>query len=140
MQNLQGQPRFGVYFWIALAAAVGGGLRHVLSVAWIVHWGDGWPWPTLLVNVVGSFLIVAFWTLSGPDGRFPVSVGRQAAFMAGFCGGFTTFSLFGVETWQLVVQGRIGDALGYVGLTLVGALLAAALGACRMMPARSCQR
>ena len=133
---MQGRPRFGVYLWVALAAAVGGGLRHALSVAWIASWGDGWPWPTLIVNVAGSFLIAAFWTLSEPGGRFPLTVERQAAFMGGFCGGFTTFSLFGVETWLLVLSGRIGQALVYVGLTIAGALLAAALGQALMRPGR----
>ena len=117
-----------LYGAIALAAALGGVLRYSVSIAW-VEWGSsGWPWPTLIVNVLGSFLIAVYWRLAGPDARFQASLERRTVVMTGFCGGLTTFSMFGVETLVLLEQTRWADAAGYVVLTGIGALGAAWLG------------
>ena len=122
--------RAGLYAAIALAAALGGGLRHGVSIAWLHSAGNGWagadwPWPTLVVNVLGSFLIAAYWRLAGPDGRFEASLQRRTAVMTGFFGGLTTFSMFGVETLQLLENGRWLGAVAYVVLTGIGGLGAA---------------
>lgn len=120
--------RLPVYFAVALAAAVGGSLRYGISAAWLQAAGDGWPWPTLIVNVTGSLLIAVYWRLAGPEGRLPASLERRAAAMTGFCGGLTTFSMFGAETLHLLEQARWAGAVAYVSLTGAGALGAAWLG------------
>lgn len=117
-----------LYAAVALAAALGGGLRYSVSVAWLQTAGNGWPWPTLIVNVLGSFLIAVYWRLAGPDAGSPAAIGRRTAVMAGFCGGLTTFSMFGVETLALLEQTRWAGAAGYIALTGIGALGAAWLG------------
>lgn len=117
-----------MYAAVALAAAIGGSLRYAISVAWLHSAGDGWPWPTLLVNLLGSFLIAAYWRIAGPKGRFPASIERRTAVMTGFCGGLTTFSMFGVETLHLLEQARWGGAMAYLLATGAGALGAAWLG------------
>jgi len=122
-----------LYASIALAAALGGALRHGVSVAWLQiadlgAAGSDWPWPTLIVNVLGSFLIAVYWRLAGPDGRFEASLQRRTAVMSGFCGGLTTFSMFGVETFELLESGRWAGAVAYVVLTGIGALAAAWFG------------
>mgnify|MGYP006429298331 CR=1 FL=1 len=131
--------RISIYAAVALAAALGGSLRYGVSMAWLQTAGDGWPWPTLIVNVLGSFLIAVYWRLAGPDARFPAGLERRTAVMTGFCGGLTTFSLFGVETIQLLEGGRVLSAAGYVAATTAGALGAAWLGlqALRHSTARS---
>jgi len=117
-----------VYVAVAGAAALGGVLRHGISIAWL-QWGhDGWPWPTLIVNVLGSFLIAVYWRLAGPGAALQASPARRTAVMTGFCGGLTTFSMFGVETLVLLEQGRWAGAAGYVVLTGIGAPGAAWLG------------
>lgn len=117
--------RTGLYTAIALAAALGGCLRHGVSVAWLHSAGAGWPWPTLIVNLLGSFLIAGYWRLNGPGGRFEASPQRRTAVMTGFFGGLTTFSMFGVETLHLLENGRWLGAVAYVALTGIGALGAA---------------
>ena len=62
--------RSSIHAAVALAAALGGSLRFGVSVAWLQTAGDGWPWPTLIVNVLGSFLIAVYWRLAGPGARF----------------------------------------------------------------------
>lgn len=124
------QLKPSLYAAVALAAALGGVLRYGVSIAWLQWGNDGWPWPTLIVNVAGSFLIAVYWRLAGPDRRFPVSLERGTIVMTGFCGGLTTFSMFGVETLVLLDQARWPGAAGYVAVTAVGALGAAWLGMC----------
>ncbi|MBL37812.1 MAG: hypothetical protein CMP07_05325 [Xanthomonadales bacterium] len=122
------QLKPSLYAAVALAAALGGGIRYSISVAWLHAFGDGWPWPTLIVNVLGSFLIAAYWRLAGPDARSPAEIGRRSVVMAGFCGGVTTFSMFGLETLHLLDQARWASASGYVVLTGIGAIGAAWFG------------
>ena len=116
------------YLAVAAGAALGGLLRTVLSLAWLGAGASSWPWPTLLVNLLGSALIGAFWARVGPGGTTPVSLERRLLVMTGFCGGFTTFSAFSIETLALLTANMPGPALVYVLATALGAPLAAALG------------
>lgn len=117
-----------LYAAVALAAALGGGIRYSISVAWLQVAGGEWPWPTLIVNVLGSFLIAVYWRFAGPEARSPAEIGRRTAVMTGFCGGLTTFSMFGVETLQLLESGRWSGAIVYAVLTGIGTLGATGLG------------
>jgi len=120
--------RPSLYWTLALAAAVGGSLRYGISLAWLQLFGAGCPWPTLIVNLLGSFLIAAYWRLAGPKGRFTASIERRTAVMTGFCGGLTTFSIFGIETMLLLEEGHFLSVVGYVAATTLGALGLAWLG------------
>jgi fluoride exporter len=96
------------------AGAVGALLRYAASR---VGARSGWPWPVLLVNVVGSLVAgVAFHT----DAALVV--------VTGFCGGLTTFSTLSVETIQLIADGRRRAAAASVVLNLVIGIAAAAAG------------
>lgn len=102
---------------VAAGAAVGAPLRFVVG-----RWLDGrLPWGTLLVNVIGSFLLGIFSAMS-----LSQSLGDHAyALLAtGFCGAFTTYSSFAVQVHDH--GARPGTA--YVVLTLVGSLAACAVG------------
>lgn len=100
---------------ILLVIAFGGGLGAVARYAlggWVHGWaGSSFPWGTLVVNVVGSFVLglglrVLEGVAAGPEWR---------AFLAiGVAGGFTTFSTFGYEALGLLQGGRTGAAFGYV--------------------------
>ena len=86
--------------------------------------GETFPWGTLLINVMGSFVIGFFGTLTGPDGRFFVaSAGRQFV-VVGICGGFTTFSSFSLQTLNLLNDGEWLGAGGYVAASVVLCLVA----------------
>jgi CrcB protein len=98
---------------VALGALVGAPLRFVVA-SWL---DDEWPWGTLLVNVVGSFVLglCSGWSLDGE---------QLALVGVGFCGALTTYSSFAVQTVEL--GRRRGSA--YATVTLGLALGACALG------------
>jgi CrcB protein len=91
-------------------------------------WGQTFPWGTLLVNVSGSFAIGLFATLTGPDGRFFASAPSRTFFMIGFCGGYTTFSSFSLQTLNLAEDGQWFRAGANAVLSLALCLIAVWLG------------
>jgi CrcB protein len=94
------------YFWIAVGSALGGSARYFCSGLAARMIGETFPFGTLIVNIVGSFVIGFFATLTGPDGRIFVSSTMRQMVMTGFCGGFTTFSSFSLQTLSLVQDGE----------------------------------
>ena len=116
------------YFWIAIGSALGGGARYWCSGIAARLIGETFPWGTLIVNVIGSFIIGFFATLTGPDGRMLVpSLARQFV-MIGLCGGFTTFSSFSLQTLNLTTDGEYLYAGLNIVLSVVLCLLAVWLG------------
>ncbi len=124
-----------LYIWIAIGSALGGVARFWCSGVTARLIGETFPWGTLLVNIVGSFVIGFFATLTGPDGRvFVGTTGRQFV-MVGICGGYTTFSSISLQTLNLMNDGEWllagSNIVGSVVLCLVavwaGHILAASL-------------
>ena len=113
-----------VYLWITIGSAVGGAARFWMSgvVARLV--GETFPWGTMLVNIVGSFIIGFVATLTAPDGRVFIGSTARLAIMAGFCGGFTTFSSFSIQTLNLMNDGEYIQAGANIGLSVVLCLAA----------------
>lgn len=114
-----------LYLAVALGSIIGGTVRWIASE--LLHDGLGtwFPFGTLFVNVTGSFLIGFYAALSAPDGRlFAGPIQRQFA-MSGICGGYTTFSIFSLETIRLLDTGHLHIAAVNVGLSLIGWLAAA---------------
>jgi CrcB protein len=108
-----------VYLWIALGSALGGMGRYACS-GWVAqHLGETFPWGTITVNIVGSFLIGLVATLTGPDGRVFVPGHGRDFVMLGVFGGFTTFSSFSLQTLALA---RDGEWLG-AGLNIILSVL-----------------
>lgn len=83
------------------------------------------PWTTLSINVVGSFLLA--FLLAGPLAQRWSSTATLAV-TVGFLGAFTTFSTFGYETVVLTRDDRLSAAAAYVAASMVLGLGAAALG------------
>lgn len=106
------------YLWIALGSALGGMARHWCSTLAAERLGTGFPWGTLAVNVLGSFVIGLFATLTGPDGRLPADAQARQFVMVGLCGGYTTFSAFSLQTLDLLRAGELGRA----GLNVAGSV------------------
>lgn len=90
---------------VGLGSALGAVARYLCSLAAIVCLGNGFPWGTLVVNVLGSFIIGLYATLTEPHGRLAASPVTRQFVLVGFCGGFTTFSIFSLETLLLIGQG-----------------------------------
>jgi len=111
-----------LYLWIALGSGLGGVARFALSGIVANHFGETFPWGTLIVNVAGSFLIGLVATLTDPDGRLFVGATARQFVMTGLLGGFTTFSSFSLQTLNLVRDGDWlragGNAFGSLALCL----------------------
>ncbi|HEX2689727.1 MAG TPA: CrcB family protein [Kofleriaceae bacterium] len=86
----------------------------------------GFPYATLIVNLVGSFLIAFILELALLRKDVPANL--QLALTTGFMGGFTTYSSFNFETTRLVIGGQPARGLVNVGVTLFGAFAAGLLG------------
>lgn len=110
-----------------LLVAAGGALGSVLRYA--VHLlvpAKDFPWPTLLVNIIGSFVMGIVIALSIKDETF---FNNWKLFLAtGICGGFTTFSAFSAENIGLLQNGKYTLAFFYIGASVVLGIAAAFLG------------
>jgi fluoride exporter len=116
------------YFWVAIGAALGGVARFWLSGAVAILTGETFPFGTLIINVLGSFVIGFFGTITGPDGRFLVGTLSRQFVMIGICGGFTTFSSFSLQTLNLANEGEWFLAGLYIGGSVALCLLAVRIG------------
>ncbi|TCP62997.1 camphor resistance protein CrcB [Rhodovulum bhavnagarense] len=116
--------RLAMYLAIAAGAAIGGVLRAGLSIGTVAWLGPGFPWGTLLANILGSFAIGLYAALTGPDGRLLVSARQRQFVMTGLCGGFTTFSLFSLENVTLLGGGEYRLAAFNIGGSVLAWLVA----------------
>jgi len=116
------------YLLVALGGALGTIARYALSGFVATHFGETFPWGTMIINISGSLVIGFFATLTGPDGRVFVGTEIRQFVMMGLCGGFTTFSSFSLQTLSLARDGELGLALANVGLSVFLCLLAVWVG------------
>jgi CrcB protein len=122
------------YFWVGLGGALGSMARFWGSSFVARHWGETFPFGTLIINVTGSFLIGFFATLTDTDGRLLVSPSLRTFFMAGLCGGYTTFSSFSLETLNLARDGEWLRAGANAVCSVMFCLLAVGLGRLVALP------
>jgi fluoride exporter len=126
------QQRTRIYFSVATGGGLGSLARWAVSLLALQAFGAAFPWGTLGVNVIGSFLIGLYFTVTEPDGRYLIAPAARQFVLAGFCGGFTTFSAFSLETLSMLRQQAWGLAVLYVTssviLWLVGVWLGHAMG------------
>lgn len=116
------------YLWIALGGALGSVARFWLSGVVVARLGAGAMWGTLFVNVTGSFLIGIFSGLSEPGGRLAETATLRQFLVVGICGGYTTFSAFSMQTFDLMRAGNWPAATGNVLGSVLACLLAVWLG------------
>ena len=120
--------KLAAYGWVALGSALGGMSRYWLGGVIARGIGDDFPYGTLLINVVGSFVIGFFGTLTLPDGPRPASLDARLFVMVGLCGGFTTFSSFSLQTFELLRSGEGIRAAIYVVASVLLCVAGAAIG------------
>ena len=115
------------YLVIAVGGALGSLLRFACGLM-AAPFSQSLPWGTILINVGGSFVIGLFGTLTLAQGKFPVSENVRLFVMVGFCGGFTTFSSFSLQTLDLIRSGAVLRALVNIALSVLLCLASVALG------------
>jgi CrcB protein len=106
---------------IALAGLVGTLVRYWLSGFVAQQYGERFPWGTLAVNLIGSFLAGAMYHLA--EERFLISPTLRTIIFIGLLGGFTTFSSYGLQTFTLLRDGEIGLATLNIAVSNVLGLL-----------------
>lgn len=108
---------------VALGGAIGASGRYLTGVAAIRLMGPGFPWGTLAVNVLGSFMMGVVVVVLGHLGANRLA----PLLMTGVLGGFTTFSAFSLDALTIWERGQHGLAAGYVAASVVlslGAIIA----------------
>ncbi len=112
------------YLAVMAGGAVGVAARMFLSNWAAIKFGESFPWGTIMVNILGCFVIGVFSGLTGPNGPLEVSPVARHAVMIGILGGFTTFSSFSLQTMALLAEGEILYAGANVVFSVVTCLLA----------------
>ena len=113
---------------VAVGGAIGSVARYACTGLVDRALGGSFPWGTLLVNVVGSFVIGVAAALAVPEGRLFLPANTRLFLMFGICGGFTTFSSFSLQTLDLLRSGAVLRASINIAASLLLCIGAAALG------------
>ena len=112
---------------VMAGGALGAAGRHLLGGWMLRHAGDGLPWGTLAVNLIGSF--AAGFLFAWLEGRGPPALYWRAFLMVGVLGALTTYSALMLELLMLGRAARPGAAFAYLSLSLVSGLALVWLGA-----------
>ncbi|MHA6685467.1 fluoride efflux transporter CrcB [Mesorhizobium sp. A556] len=111
---------------VAAGGAIGAGLRHLANLGTLRLVGPNFPWGTMAINIVGSFVMGLFIALLGR--RFGGSNELRMFVATGILGGFTTFSSFSLDFATLWERGTPLPAMGYALASVIGAIVAVFLG------------
>lgn len=101
--------------FVGLGGFIGASLRYLAGN--IFSFSSDFPFVTLMINLVGSFLIGFISSVAGNSGY--ISKDLQLFLQTGICGGFTTFSTFSLETVNLIECGRVVFAGLYVLFSVI---------------------
>jgi fluoride exporter len=103
----------GAWIAVAVGGALGSVARFWLTSAMTAVTGPRFPWGTLLINVLGSFVIGLVAGITLTPARVSMHPDIRIFLMTGVCGGFTTFSAFSLQTLELLQTGDVVPAFGY---------------------------
>jgi fluoride exporter len=116
------------YVWVALGGALGSVARYGCGGVVSRFADGGFPYGTMVVNVTGAALIGFLAALSVTEGRLLVPPSVRLLTMTGVCGGYTTFSTFSLETFNLMQDGEWLRAGANVLFSVMLCLVAVAIG------------
>ena len=111
---------------VGIGSFLGGSLRYVVSTIMKNVCGQGFPWGTLTVNLLGCLVFGLIFALFSKYAT--TSSPWYLLFTTGICGGFTTFSTFANESMQMLQSGNIGGFIGYVSTSVIGGIALIGLG------------
>ena len=111
---------------VGTGSFIGGAMRYLLSTLMKSVCGQGFPWGTLMVNLLGCFLFGMLFAVFGKSNAMDNTL--YLLLTTGVCGGFTTFSTFANESVQMLQQGNTWGFVGYVATSVVAGLALIALG------------
>ncbi len=112
--------------YVAIGGAIGSTLRYLTSRLISQCSSAGFPWGTLIVNVIGCFAIGAICGLASRG--INLSQSARLFLITGLCGGFTTFSTFANESYLLLDARRLLTMAAYLAASVTLGLLAVAAG------------
>jgi CrcB protein len=111
-------------FLVFLGGGIGAAIRHGVNVASAEWFGTGFPWGTMIVNVVGSFIIGALAAYFAFRGDAMWTQPLRLFLATGILGGFTTFSAFSLDFALMFERGEIGQGVAYVLASVALSLVA----------------
>jgi CrcB protein len=111
---------------VAAGGALGAGMRHLVNLATLRLFGAGFPWGTLIVNVLGCLAMGIFIEMLAR--RFGGSAELRLFIATGLLGGFTTFSAFSLDFAVLYERGALLQAGAYVGASVLVSIAAVFAG------------
>ena len=111
---------------IGAGGAIGAILRHGVNVGAVQLFGHGFPAGTLIVNILGSFLMGAFIALFAQS--IQPSAELKMFLTTGMLGAFTTFSTFSLDFVTLMERGDMALAGGYALISVICSILALMIG------------
>ena len=112
--------------YVALGGAIGSVLRYLTTILVSKYWSNNFPIATFLTNIFGCFLIGLLLGILTKNNLQNSDL--KWFLITGFCGGYTTFSAFGLENVTLFQNNNSLLAIGYIGLSIIISLFSVWLG------------